>query len=1122
MKSSRIVRPRQLATSTQDFTSLSSDATSNIQVLPSVQFGWTPQSPKKQTSFTIANESLKQNPYSPKTQTSFTMTHDATLQKPDAFSPKRQTSFSIADESAQKQFQSQSSLHPRMNTESITGGASVTKSQGVDAVSEPSGESFRTRATSQGQVVRYAHSETQGAKFVMKTKSLFVPNAASSNGDTDYVVSSFGDQEINKDMHLDPHYDFYEEPSQNVTSKSIAWGNVMDGSRGLLQLFPQKQADQQSTQLSMEPFFLTFDDPFAEQEFRTRLAKNMSKPLRKTAILACIITFLFSISNAFVGKYASMSITAIGTVSLMGSAFYTTKFSRSFESFRKIWIITSLTCFLCATLTFTVDKYSSLNVYSVLTVLVLSVLIRREFKFMFKTVICFLAVYTGSAIYIASGVVLIRICLHFAIFCGIFLLTTYFSEKSERLQFIFEKRTAEYQDRLSQQRKKTVDILYSIHPRKIADYLLDGSTNSSLFFTSKKATLMMIDYAIGPRCISFSPVAVGQSVDRIVTLIDGACQKYGIEKIKTNGYHYMAVAGLLDFSLEAELRVCRAALEIHRQLTLTQEFIAYSDVNGGARVRITIMTGSMYGGIIDAGKRTFDVFGPLVTDAKECLHQMSSSDILINKQCLDVVHGVFETKSHPTQRNLFILGNENGKADSDYINTRHPSDATSTVFSISSSNSEEEQRVREIRTKTYILSEEHTRIFRPNPTDMDVYLERRDRGRIALVHLFGVCLNLVICGLIQAYIVFLQYDVDFMGKTLFFILRFAIFTPGIIALYIGYTLSVDAPANSSPWRMNPHKCSFCIIWTYWAMVFVQTLVLHSQGVLKLMWISMDYSFAMDYMMHENFSTIVLLASSPMIRHRIFRFVAVIWCISSIGIYIRTGINAWDVLSLITAGRNVINTILVPLAMLYICSRKKDRILRDEMQTRYIQHQKIRKVQTEQQLIDSLILSFMPESVYNSLVHQLTVGIEFYRYVSVLMIDIDFPLPFELSISPEEKLRFMSAIFSKLEEEAKPRQLELIKTMNTSAVVVAGLHPNDTKHEERICEFAVTMMHTINSLAVSEEGCHLRLKAGIDCGRCVVGVAGRLRFSYDIWGEPSKLTNHSLLMLMSCSPITQFI
>lgn len=166
-----------------------------------------------------------------------------------------------------------------------------------------------------------------------------------------------------------------------------------------------------------------------------------------------------------------------------------------------------------------------------------------------------------------------------------------------------------YLRQIQQEQEKSERLLLNILPVAIADRLKQGE--SGIVDSFPEATVLFADLIDFTTVATRLPAAdVVRWLNGIFTTLDELARKHGLEKIKTIGDAYMAVAGVpvprpdhteavADFALEA--RNALAAFGRADDRTL--------------RIRIGIHTGPVIAGIIGTNKFAYDLWGDTVNTA---------------------------------------------------------------------------------------------------------------------------------------------------------------------------------------------------------------------------------------------------------------------------------------------------------------------------------------------------------------------------------------------------------------------------------------------------------------------------------------------------------------------------
>ncbi len=121
-----------------------------------------------------------------------------------------------------------------------------------------------------------------------------------------------------------------------------------------------------------------------------------------------------------------------------------------------------------------------------------------------------------------------------------------------------------------------------------------------------------VDFSMKSRDIN--PIHLLKKLEYYFTTFDEIMDRYKLEKIKTIGDAYMALAGVTEHNPEAAIRACLAAIEI-RDFMQNEKDIAVAMNRDFWEVRIGIHKGPLVAGIIGTSKISFDVWGDSVNIA---------------------------------------------------------------------------------------------------------------------------------------------------------------------------------------------------------------------------------------------------------------------------------------------------------------------------------------------------------------------------------------------------------------------------------------------------------------------------------------------------------------------------
>jgi class 3 adenylate cyclase/CheY-like chemotaxis protein len=182
------------------------------------------------------------------------------------------------------------------------------------------------------------------------------------------------------------------------------------------------------------------------------------------------------------------------------------------------------------------------------------------------------------------------------------------------------------------EQEKSERLLLNILPRPVADRLKQSPEAIAERF--EEVTVLFADIAsFTPLSAQIPPEELVRLLNQVFSLFDGLAESHGLEKIKTIGDAYMAVAGLPTPRPDHVEAAADMALEMQRQ-------IAYID-NGKLRVRIGLHTGPVVAGVIGQKKFSYDLWGDTVNTASRMEAQGVAGAIQTTPQIYERLQRVY-------------------------------------------------------------------------------------------------------------------------------------------------------------------------------------------------------------------------------------------------------------------------------------------------------------------------------------------------------------------------------------------------------------------------------------------------------------------------------------------------
>ena len=155
---------------------------------------------------------------------------------------------------------------------------------------------------------------------------------------------------------------------------------------------------------------------------------------------------------------------------------------------------------------------------------------------------------------------------------------------------------------------------------------------------------------------------------------------------------------------------------------------------------------------------------------------------------------------------------------------------------------------------------------------------------------------------------------------------------------------------------------------------------------------------------------------------------------------------------------------------------------------------------EHQRSEGLLSNILPPRVAERLKERAGSEIaDAYPEASILFADMAGFTARASDTAPEELVRFLNGVFTKLDALVERHGLEKIKTTGDAYMVVSGVPEPRPDHAEALADLALEMRAALAGL-VDAKGRAVPVRIGIASGPVVAGVVGTKKFFYDVWGD----------------------
>lgn len=201
------------------------------------------------------------------------------------------------------------------------------------------------------------------------------------------------------------------------------------------------------------------------------------------------------------------------------------------------------------------------------------------------------------------------------------------------------------------------------------------------------------------------------------------------------------------------------------------------------------------------------------------------------------------------------------------------------------------------------------------------------------------------------------------------------------------------------------------------------------------------------------------------------------------------------------------TCLLTLALFYMLRHRDeiDQLRSHQYSDLHAQHTQLNSATARK---DSLLSSVLPQRIAARLLDNTEMIADGHSDVTVMFVDLVGFTKLADTMSPKQIVHLLNQIFSGFDEIAERYGLEKIKTIGDAYLAVGGLAIQDnTDYVEATIKAAQDFQHHVRELAGADINHNdLDIHIGIATGPVAAGVIGKIRLTYDIWGNTVNLAS----------------
>lgn len=168
----------------------------------------------------------------------------------------------------------------------------------------------------------------------------------------------------------------------------------------------------------------------------------------------------------------------------------------------------------------------------------------------------------------------------------------------------------------------------------------------------------------------------------------------------------------------------------------------------------------------------------------------------------------------------------------------------------------------------------------------------------------------------------------------------------------------------------------------------------------------------------------------------------------------------------------------------------------------------RTIELEEERIksDKLLRDILPSDIVDEFKMNGSVSPKLYKNVTIIFTDFESFTSIAAGMNPASLVTEMNEIFMNFDMIIDKYGLEKLKTIGDSYMIASGIPREKENHAERAVEAAFEMLDYLANR--NKYSLHKwKMRVGIHCGEVIAGVVGKLKYTYDIWGQSVTIAKY---------------
>ena len=169
-------------------------------------------------------------------------------------------------------------------------------------------------------------------------------------------------------------------------------------------------------------------------------------------------------------------------------------------------------------------------------------------------------------------------------------------------------------------------------------------------------------------------------------------------------------------------------------------------------------------------------------------------------------------------------------------------------------------------------------------------------------------------------------------------------------------------------------------------------------------------------------------------------------------------------------------------------------------------EKTRALEDEKIKSDKLLRDILPSEIIDEFKSKGTISPKLNKDVTIIFTDFEDFTSIASGMKPVALVTEINEIFMNFDMIIDKYRLEKLKTIGDSYMIASGIPQKRSDHADAAVEAALEMLEYLaNRNKYSSNKWHMRI--GIHSGEVIAGVVGKIKYTYDVWGQTVSIAKN---------------